>query len=513
MSPSSASQNGSQLRSRILDSASRITTAAPRKRPPRKRPAASTPRKKRSAALALDSVTESADQVGAENANIARPTKVARHRKGSDGGQPLLPVSSTKINSLPTHQPDAGTEKFSATGPEALRLSVTPPPKHSLVPDAPRKADSRAVDLATNDQFEHSARIETETSARKSLLPESSAPTLTRTLEAAKPEDLQSLLASSSSAPSSSIDGVDYLLDESFFHELLNPSSPASTTPSKTKLAAVSPPLNTPSKTDLMSLSQNTPAPPTLASNPAPSPASISTAALTPSPILKAFVRQPLATEPFPSLPQVPSLKAEHRVLTCFRIAEVLRLHSTLPNSASPAGLTTELYARVVASPRHGNEQQIRFADLFFPDRPPYLTATATHDLGDAKSLLGDSDRSNTTSPTRTASCAKSKVDRGAQQESFKLYRAIIRLKHTDGTTSSAPRHTADAHVLSIWETDWEDVERVRGIVEPQYQRDASVMTVGSPSVLLGDQAKKSQDVGHVQIVRSGGTGWRSSMV
>lgn len=508
MSPFSASQHASQLRSRILDSASRITAAAPPKQPPRKRPAASTPRKRRSAALALDFATESADQVDAENANIGRPTKVARHRKGSDGGRPLLPASSAKINSLPSHQQNPGIEESSAAGPEALRLSVTPPPKHYSAPDAPRKADPRAVDPATNDQFQRSARIEVETSAGNSFLHERRALATTLKPDTGKSEVAQSLLPASS-APSSSIDGVDYLLDESFFHELLNPSSPASTSPSETKLVAVSQPRSTPTEMKSIRLTHETSTPPSPASNPAPSPASISTAALTPSPILKAFIRQPPATEPFPSLPQIPSLKAERRVLTCFRIAEVLRLHSTLSDSASPAGMTIELYARVVASPRNQNDPKIRFADLFFPDRPPYLTAT--HELGDVSSLLGD-DLSNTTSRTQTASGAKSKVD-GTQQESFRLYRAIIQLKHRDGTTSSAPRHVADASVLSIWETDWEDVEHVRGIVEPQYQRHASDMTIESPSVLPGDQATKSKDVGHVQIVRSRGTGWRPSMV
>ena len=58
--------------------------------------------------------------------------------------------------------------------------------------------------------------------------------------------------------------------------------------------------------------------------------------------------------------------------------------------------------------------------------------------------------------------------------------------------------------VLSVWETDWEDVERVRGIVEPEYQAGMSQVHVESPGDSSGYPAKKSEVVRDVQIMETG---------
>ena len=506
MLASSASQQASQLRSRILESAFRIIADAAPKRPPRKRSIAATPRKKRPAAVAFDFVTESADQVGAENASSARSTKVARLRKGSDGGQPLLPASSAKMNSLPSYQQIPSTEEPT----EALRLSITPPPppKHNPAPGAPRKADTWPVDPATNYQIEHPVRIEAETRAWESSPHESRA--LARSLRphTGEREVAQSLLPTSS-ALSSSIDGVDYLLDESFFRELLNPSSPASTTHPETKLAAISQPHDTPVKMDPVRLLHDIPTPPSLTSDAAPSPHSATMTPPTPSRILKPFMRQAPAAQSFARLQQLPSLKAEHRIITCFRIAEVLRLQSTLSESAPLAGVTIELYAKVTSISRNGATQHLQLADLFFPDRPPYLDATC--ELGEEGTIFDDDVR-NLTTPKPTAAGMKSNAFRNRKMGS-KLCRTIVQVKQKQVAASSPRKQAADVKVLSIWETDWEDVERVRGIVDPQYQTPGLPVGVLGQAVQTGNSPMKKGAGGGVQIVGSTGMEWTTSMV
>ena len=50
------------------------------------------------------------------------------------------------------------------------------------------------------------------------------------------------------------------------------------------------------------------------------------------------------------------------------------------------------------------------------------------------------------------------------------MCRAVIQVKQRRFASAPPAERVQVVKVLSIWETDWEDVERVRGIVEPQYQ-------------------------------------------
>ena len=123
---------------------------------------------------------------------------------------------------------------------------------------------------------------------------------------------------------------------------------------------------------------------------------------------------------------------------TCFRIGEAL-------NAATVASHTnmhhlTELYARVTYSKRDGVEQYFQFADLFRPERPPYLNGSYIGWKGsdlweaDTKSFLVD-------------------------LKEGKLARCIGKMKR-DQTT-----RVWKMVILNIWEATWEDVGYVKGIV------------------------------------------------
>ena len=87
-----------------------------------------------------------------------------------------------------------------------------------------------------------------------------------------------------------------------------------------------------------------------------------------PTPPIKVIFRNSLQS-PAPSISPLPSLNGSLRVPTCFRIADALRLLASSPNTFR----AIELYATVITSTRITSTQTFQFADLFFPQRPPYL--------------------------------------------------------------------------------------------------------------------------------------------
>lgn len=192
---------------------------------------------------------------------------------------------------------------------------------------------------------------------------------------------------------------------------------------------------------------------------------------------IAAFVRQRLPS-PIPFSPGSPvgSISSSNRILTCFRLAEALQL---LHANRDQSTLQIELYARVISSSRFADIQNIQFADLFFPNKPPYL-------FGGYKAhkicRLFEQDAST------FLSSQKNIMNQGNQQfNDSKLCRAVIQLQahqqmlippKTKDSISQSPlkatkdsnRNNARVEVLSIWETDWKDVSHVRCIVEPDWQ-------------------------------------------
>ena len=123
---------------------------------------------------------------------------------------------------------------------------------------------------------------------------------------------------------------------------------------------------------------------------------------------------------------------------TCFRIGEALNA-ATIASHTNMHHLT-ELYARVTYSKLDGVEQFFQFADLFRPERPPYLNGSYIGWKGsdlwetDTKPFLGQ------LSGGKIARC----IGKMKRDETTKMWKMVV---------------------LNIWEATWEDVGYVKGIV------------------------------------------------
>jgi hypothetical protein len=185
-------------------------------------------------------------------------------------------------------------------------------------------------------------------------------------------------------------------------------------------------------------------------------------------------IQAPLASmSPFlrSSLPQLassqsvlPSLIPHRRIPTLFRIAEVYRLLASIPPRAPPQRI--ELYASVISSRRdfHKKTQEFTFADLFFPQRPPYLSGSS---IAWVLCELFDEDSEpfmNTASGGRLC--------RAIVQVSKNSWKTNARQVGSSSVTmqggsqgSGKEADALDVEVLNIWEATWDDVKYVRGVV------------------------------------------------
>lgn len=233
----------------------------------------------------------------------------------------------------------------------------------------------------------------------------------------------------------------------------------------------------------------------------------------------KPFLRPPFPTAVSNRSP-VQGLTSINTLLrTCFRIGEALNASlspdpaslqspKNPPNSCRPqakgtalsssATILIELYAFVEHSYRSNNTQFFRFADLFFPSRPPYLCGAwqgwnnnPVFDA-DGRRFLGRGGREWKYTDVVAGHKRRRKDSGCADAESrpndcgldrFAGGRKICRVvgtidKHAryDGQdifaetgfgTSPAPSVAGvTMTVLSIWEAQWSDVDYVKGIVE-----------------------------------------------
>lgn len=150
------------------------------------------------------------------------------------------------------------------------------------------------------------------------------------------------------------------------------------------------------------------------------------------------FIRPPFPS-PIRDRSPVLGLSPRSVLRTCFRIGEALNAGSTALRTRTDAVI--ELYARVSHSDRPAGsvKQNFHFADLFTPDKPPFLKGTYGLWKGveiwdqDSKVFLGESGKG-------------------------KMARVVGRIGRDEKTRG------LEMTVLSVWEADWEDVGICKGI-------------------------------------------------
>ncbi|KAJ9231274.1 hypothetical protein DTO166G5_6896 [Paecilomyces variotii] len=226
-------------------------------------------------------------------------------------------------------------------------------------------------------------------------------------------------------------------------------------------------------------------------------------------------LRQPFLRPPFPCPVPIGSpiqgLTSAHTILrTCFRIGEALKVHFTRPSSSplcprstnelmekrsqkanmsasipSTAFMLIELYAFVTESYRIRNKQFFKFADLFFPFQPPYLSGVWECWEGnplydeDGRRFLGPCGRQwrrgINVPPIQLVhadSANDFNDDAAGQGSAGRLCRVIGSLKSRDHALQVKPDELLPGSVLpfmeiySIWNATWEDVDYVKGIVQ-----------------------------------------------
>lgn len=149
------------------------------------------------------------------------------------------------------------------------------------------------------------------------------------------------------------------------------------------------------------------------------------------------FIRAPFV-KPVRDRPVIHALRSQTVLRTCFRIGEALNAGCTAASSNIDAVI--ELYARVSSSTREPGtyKQRFQFADLFTPDKPPFLTGAYTLwrgvELWDRGSrvFLGEAGKG-------------------------RMARVVSRMRKEEGSWTMA--------ILCIWQVDWEEVGLAKGIV------------------------------------------------
>lgn len=100
--------------------------------------------------------------------------------------------------------------------------------------------------------------------------------------------------------------------------------------------------------------------------------------------VLTPTVRKTPSVSKLLSSDYLANLSGAKRIITCFRIAEAIRLRQQVQSTPVPvdqdrhvytSALSIELYASVHSLSRNGLKSVVEFQDLFFPGRPPYIKA------------------------------------------------------------------------------------------------------------------------------------------
>lgn len=160
------------------------------------------------------------------------------------------------------------------------------------------------------------------------------------------------------------------------------------------------------------------------------------------------------------------------------------QVFSVPPRILSTAIVLIELYAFVTESYRIENKQFFKFADLFFPFKPPYLSGV--WECWEDSSLYDDDGRRFLESGGRPwrrsfdapsnelvdADFTKDFSDMTGEGAAGRLCRLMGTFKTQNYTSQARPDESISEsglpflEIYSIWRATWEDVNYVKGIVQ-----------------------------------------------
>jgi hypothetical protein len=176
----------------------------------------------------------------------------------------------------------------------------------------------------------------------------------------------------------------------------------------------------------------------------------------------------------------ISNLNPEGRITTCFRIAELLR---ELSRASPPAAI--ELFATVTASARNrdNTRQSFTFADVFFPQRPPYVQGIygkcSESELFDDDSRLflmaGPGGRAMLARAIVTAKPRTGKQPVWNQKNGFHAAE--------EAATST------EVEILSIYVCPREDIEYTKGIVMPE--KEVQIKKEGEKEVFFKPEKRR----------------------
>jgi hypothetical protein len=348
----------------------------------------------------------------------------------------LIPIRSSRLNATSAAEKRTSSQAFGSgaeTRPakKILAMGVESTPARQFDTDSDAKEETEAVrDVSTGNTKQHFSDIENTMQAEN--------------------EDSEDLFDNDDTCLEEFLEAEKALFAETF----------AAPFPSSSK-AADTPEANGKHQTlDKPPLSRRTRQPPM-------------------RPFIRPFAPLPSTQDTSPTGSIVSPL---HRSPVCFRIAEALRYISSAFVSALPTPTPVKTLSLEVYGILHSSKEDngisgtiiMTLADIFFPHRPPYLTATTRK----AITVLATSRKD------------KSTASHLMQKLQGNLICAVIQVTPASNTppvarsrnpvspmTPLARKYTTT--LLRIEETDWDEIQRSKDILEGRWSSDSGSASKG----------------------------------
>ena len=456
MANTDKSVNASKLREPIPESAARIAGAEnPKKIRPEKRLPSLASHGKRPASTAFELSTDT-EEITKPNPVDAftRPVKQLKLQGSNHNSGPLADAAPSRVNIISSKLQKESKQTRGRSEDEAVAANTLAELKHSHsffypsgVPFVSHE-DTGPIGPGEGSGLTSSQR-------RQDLQREPSTPTASK-LPAA-------------SAATSYIDGMNYLHDDDSDLRHL-PDPPSSSTNTSNQNQSPQPAgsgIMRHSKMSLDFITTPTPAASSRVSGFMTSSAPTS-APHTPLSGLPPFIPADQAEDMGPTLPAAPSLRAESRSPTCFRMYQLYRLQAAQASTTATV-LKVELFAAVVQSVRRRDDQFFRFADLFYRHQPPQLTGSYEGSLAsnyndvDTQSVFTDtiSDRG-----PRGGKITTQKYMKLLSNTPSEICRAVIQLEPTSPIHIVPRPQPTDVKILHVQLATAEEIAYLRGIIE-----------------------------------------------